>query len=121
MVDATDLVPGTYTATLLISTTDPAHAELRVPVTVTVGEPAEITLTADGRRFRGNFFVDLAWDGAFGDMVDIYRNGTLIATTENDGAYTDALGKRKKGLTFTYQVCQEGSTTICSNEATVTS
>jgi N-acetylneuraminic acid mutarotase len=121
MVDATDLVPGTYTATLLISTTDPAHAELRVPVTVTVSEPAEITLTADGRRFRGNFFVDLAWDGAFGDMVDIYRNGTLIATTENDGAYTDALGKRKKGLTFTYQVCQEGSTTICSNEATVTS
>ena len=49
------------------------------------------------------------------------RNGTLIATTENDGAYTDALGKRKRGLNFTYQVCQEGSTTICSNEVTVTS
>jgi len=90
-------------------------------VTVTVGEPAEITLTADGRRFRGQFFVDLAWTGAFGEMVDIYRDGSLLTTTENDGEYTDALGRRKKGLTFTYQVCQEGSTTICSNEAIVTS
>jgi N-acetylneuraminic acid mutarotase len=121
MVDATDLDPGTYSATLLISTTDPAHSQLQVPVNVTVGEPAEITLTADGRRSQGKFFVDLAWDGAAGDMVDIYRNDVLITTTENDGAYTDALGKRKKGVDFTYQVCQEGSITICSNEATVTS
>jgi cytoskeletal protein RodZ len=120
MVDATDLVPGTYSATLLISTTDPAHSQLQVPVNLTVGEAVDITLTADGRRSKGKFFVDLAWEGATGPNVDVYRNGALVATTPNDGAYTDELGKRKHGLTFIYQVCQEG-TTICSNEATVTS
>jgi hypothetical protein len=50
--------------------------------------------------------------------VDVYRNGTLITTTANDGFYTDNTGQRGKG-SYTYQVCEAGSSTECSNEADV--
>jgi hypothetical protein len=33
--------------------------------------------------------VDLSWSGATGSNVDIYRNGMVVATTGNDGFYTD--------------------------------
>jgi serine protease len=47
--------------------------------------------------------------------VDIYRNGALLATVNNDGSYVDVLTVR--GI-YTYQVCEAG-TTNCSNEVTV--
>ena len=59
-----------------------------------------------------------ARSGATGSNVDIYRNGVLIATTPNDGFYTDRIGGGGPG-TFTYQVCNAGTQT-CSNQATVT-
>jgi serine protease len=48
----------------------------------------------------------------------MYRNGMVIATVLNNGAYTDTIGGNGHG-TYTYQVCQAGTTT-CSNQATVT-
>jgi hypothetical protein len=62
--------------------------------------------------------VDLSWSGATGSKVDIYRNGTVVATTGNDGFYTDSPGRRGHG-SFTYKVCEAGTQT-CSNQATVT-
>jgi hypothetical protein len=38
--------------------------------------------------------VDLSWIGATGSNVDIYRNGVVVATTGNDGSYTDSPGGR---------------------------
>ena len=78
--------------------------------------PPNFTLSANARKSRGQLFADLAWTGATSDDVDIYRNGALIVTTENDGVFTDALGKPKKGTVFVYEVCH-ASTQICSNEA----
>ncbi len=40
----------------------------------------------------------------------------LITNTPNDGSYTDPVWN--KG-TFTYKICAGGSTTSCSNTATV--
>jgi hypothetical protein len=40
-----------------------------------------------------------------------------VATTANDGSYTDVLGKELSG-TFRYQVC-DGATTTCSREVSV--
>jgi len=62
--------------------------------------------------------VNLTWSGASSAQVDIYRDGVLIATTDNDGLYIDAT-ETKGGMTFIYQVCEAGSTTVCSNEVTV--
>jgi hypothetical protein len=62
--------------------------------------------------------VDLSWSGATSINVDIYRNGMVIATVLNNGAYTDTIGGNGPG-TYSYQVCHAGTTT-CSNQATVT-
>jgi photosystem II stability/assembly factor-like uncharacterized protein len=82
------------------------------------GEPGGITLSANAHKFRGNYYTDLAWTEATSDQIDIYRDGALIVTTDNDGDYTDALGKQRKGATFVYKACQAG-TQVCSNEATI--
>ncbi len=60
----------------------------------------------------------LTWSGATSTDIDVYRNGTLIVTTANDGTYIDSTGDTGRAR-YTYQVCAAGSQT-CSNEATVT-
>ena len=51
-------------------------------------------------------------------MVDIYRNGGVIATVPSTpGSYTDNTGQKGKA-TFTYKVCEAG-TQNCSNQVTV--
>jgi len=62
--------------------------------------------------------VDLSWSGASSPTVDIYRNGVVVATTLDDGFYTDSPGGRGHA-TYTYKVCEAGTQT-CSNQATVT-
>ncbi len=76
-----------------------------------------ITLSAIGYEVKGSQKADLNWDGLTSTNVDIFRNGSKIATIGNDGSYTDHIN-RGKG-TYTYQVCGEGTST-CSNEARVT-
>jgi len=80
--------------------------------------PGQITLSAVGHKVHGFNTVDLSWNGATSANVDVYRNGAVIATTLNDGAYTDATGSRGHA-TYTYRVCEAG-TGNCSNQVTVT-
>jgi hypothetical protein len=76
-------------------------------------------LTALGSKVRGQQIVDLTWNGATSDSVDIYRNNVIIATVPNTpSSYRDFPGGHGHG-SFTYQVCNAGSQT-CSNQATVT-
>src|SRR5215510_7685360 len=80
--------------------------------------PGQITLSARGYKVQGQQRVDLSWNGATSNSIDVYRNGVLIATVPNiPGFYTDNIGARGKG-TYTYRVCDAG-TQHCSNEATV--
>jgi hypothetical protein len=57
----------------------------------------------------------LRWSGITSSGVDVFRNGSRIATVSNTGGYTDRLSARTTG-TFRYKVCAAGSQT-CSNEA----
>ena len=77
-----------------------------------------ISLTATGYKVKGLQKADLEWSGAIGADVDVYRDGALITTTSNDGAYTDNIDNRGGG-SYTYEVCEAGTTSSCSNEATV--
>jgi len=77
-----------------------------------------ITLSASGYKSKGSQYVDLSWSGAGSANVDVYRNGGLLVTTANDGAYTDATGSKGAG-SYDYQVCEAGTST-CSNVANVT-
>jgi M6 family metalloprotease-like protein len=81
--------------------------------------PVSLELTANGLKEKGKHVIDLSWSGATSTNVDIFRDGSKIATAPNNGAYSDATGNRTRGATYTHKVCEAG-TTVCSNE-TVTS
>ena len=79
--------------------------------------PPPITLSVRGYKVKGVARVDLTWSGATGSTVDVQRNGAALTTTPNDGVHTDIIGKVSG--TFTYRVCN-GGTTTCSSAANVT-
>ena len=87
------------------------------PTTTTTTEPASIVLSAVGRSRGQKRYADLTWSGATVPDVEIRRDGVVVATTPNDGAYTDSLGRA--GGTYRYRVSHPGGTPV-SNEASVT-
>jgi subtilisin family serine protease len=77
--------------------------------------PSGFTLAVAKTKVKGKSYADLTWSGATTTNVTINRNGAAIATTANDGSYTD--GPMSRG-SYTYQVCNtDGSG--CSNSVTV--
>jgi PKD repeat protein len=104
---------GTYTVTLTV--TDSVGQTSTAQRTVTVTAPAPISLSTRGYKSKGLRYVDLTWSGATGTNVDVFRNGTLLVTTANDGAHTDS---PSAAGTFTYRVCAAGTTT-CSSDSSV--
>ncbi|GAB3360881.1 trypsin-like serine peptidase [Lysobacter tyrosinilyticus] len=75
------------------------------------------SLAATSSRVKSTLTVNLGWSNGSGTNVDVYRDASVIATTANDGSYTDSVRVRKSG-SFTYKVCNAG-TAECSNTVTV--
>jgi hypothetical protein len=73
------------------------------------------TLEAVGAELEGHIEGGLSWSGSSAARVDVYRNGDLITTTENSGAFTDTIERGVRGP-WDYRVCEAG-TQVCSNEA----
>jgi hypothetical protein len=111
----------TPTATATASPTPtptPTGTPTATPTTTPTPTPGQITLSARGYKVQGQQRVDLSWNGATSNNIDVYRNNVLIATVPNiPGFYTDRIGARGKG-TYTYRVCEAG-TQHCSSEVTV--
>ena len=84
---------------------------------VIVDIPDGISLSASGYKVKGKQNVDLTWSGGSSASVDVYRDGSLIATTANDGFYNDNIGA-KGGGTYIYQICAAG-TSDCSDSVQV--
>lgn len=106
---------GTYTVTLTVTDNDNATDDVSKSVTVS-SSSGGFTLTATGSKVKGTKSADLSWTGGSADEIDVYRDGSVVATTANDGAYTDTIGKG--GGSHTYQVCDAGTAT-CSNTVTL--
>jgi subtilisin family serine protease len=107
---------GSYTVTLVV--TDNSSAADTASQSVVVSSPAgSISLSATGYKVKGLQKTDLTWSGSAAGNIDVYRNGAKVTTTANDGAYTDPINV-KGAATYTYKVCDAGTTT-CSNTVTV--
>ena len=114
-ITTSNLSIGAHTITA--SVTDSGSLTSTDTITVNIQPATAISLSANGYKYRGRYYVDLTWSGAVGANVDIYRDNVLIATVPNNGAYTDFLDKNRG--TFVYKVCEtDGS--ACSNEVSVT-
>ena len=112
---------GTYSVSLTVTDNDGDTGSTSKSVSVSDGDPVppgEITLSAEGYKVQGRWRADLSWTpSGTSENVDVYRDGSVIATTPNDGSYTDATNFRGGG-SLTYKVCEAGTDT-CSNEISV--
>jgi len=80
-----------------------------------VTAPSGLTATSNG-TVRGSRSISLAWSGG-AVTVDVYRNNSRFKSAiNNTGSTSDST--KVKG-TLTYKVCNAGSTTSCSGNATV--
>src|SRR5213076_1198269 len=91
--------PATSTANIgFFKTGSPISVAIQAPfmtdTTATpTATPGQITLSARGYKMQGQQRVDLSWNGATSNNIDVYRNGALIATVPNiPGFYTDHIG-----------------------------
>ncbi|SFD46510.1 S8 family serine peptidase [Pseudoalteromonas denitrificans] len=93
-----------------------AHAYLMANGCADVVDPdVEFTLSANGVT-KGKQRVNLSWLGTSSN-VDIYRDGSLIASQVEGLSYSDK-SISKGSATYVYQVCETGTDT-CTNESTV--
>ena len=69
-------------------------------------------------KIKGVQHADLTWGGFTTTNVGITRDGTLIATTANDGAYTDNIGK-KGGGSYLYEICEVDPAGACGSATAV--
>jgi hypothetical protein len=103
------LSAGSHVITATVKNSAGKTAKQTVSVTVTRTETAKstsgISLTAEGFLKKGLQRANLTWKGADGAKVEIFRNGTLIAKTGNDGSKVDAINATGSG-TYYYQVCE---------------
>jgi serine protease len=116
------LSTGTHTVTATVADKAGMSATAQVVVTVaaTILPPpptSGIVLSARGFKVRGLQRVDLTWLGATSSQINLYRDGSFILTTTNDGAQTDLLNTKGSG-TYTYQACEAGTST-CSSPVVV--
>lgn len=105
---------GTYNVTLRVSNSNSSDSK-RQAVTVEESAESDIEVSLSSGGFWFWTWVDVDWEGALGSSVDIYRNGSRVTTTTNDGNHRD---RTRRGL-YRYQVCEAGSTTTCSDEVTI--
>lgn len=117
-VSHTYATDGSYSVTLTVTDDDGSTDSSTQTVSVSTATDDGISLSATGYKEKGLHKVDLIWSGATSTDMDVYRDGGLLVTTANDGAYTDHIDQRG-GAQYTYQICEAGTST-CSAEVTVT-
>jgi hypothetical protein len=104
---------GTHTITASVSDSGDLSGKASITVVVEASSGGGISLSVQTYKVRAEKYADLTWSGAASADVDVYRDGSKVATTPNDGDYSDGpLGKAIKSAT--YQVCETGTSTCSS-------
>jgi hypothetical protein len=107
----------TITATVTDSRGVASSQQIGLVVTSPITPPSSVSLSARGYKVKGSQRVDLAWSGATTSSIVVVRNGSQVMVTANDGRETDPVN-RKGGGSYTYKVCESGTST-CSSSVTV--
>uniref|UniRef100_UPI0040476689 S8 family serine peptidase n=1 Tax=Rheinheimera sp. TaxID=1869214 RepID=UPI0040476689 len=108
------LAPGSYNVSL--TATDSTGLSHTVVKTVAVSDTnLDLMLQRSVRTRTGSTIVDMRWTGT-SDSVDLYRDGQLIDTVDNNGRYRDRFNSQATSIS--YKICLAG-TANCSAELTV--
>lgn len=108
---------GVHTITARVVDSGGLAGQTSITITVNVVS-TNPTLSVSAYKVKGLQKADLTWTNLSGPTnVDVYRDGSKIITTTNDGAHTDAINAKGGGRTYVYKVCAAGSTTTCTNNA----
>jgi hypothetical protein len=103
---------------ITVTARDAAGNQSADVLTVTYAAPAPSTsIVLSGSSYQSGRWqkVLLRWTLVQGRHVDVYRNGSRVTRTNNDGSHTDS--PRGTGP-FTYLVCVS-ETNVCSNSVVV--
>ena len=107
---------GTYEVRLTVSDDREASSSATEVVQVVTAAAQAISLSATTGKYRNSKWVDLEWNGALGPFVDVYRDGSLLTTTDNNRSYRDST-VRNLNKVHSYRVC-EHDTSNCSDVVT---
>ena len=108
--------PGSYQVSLTVTDSTSLTDTSSQMITVSADDTElELTLQRKVRTRTGSTIVDLRWTGT-AEAVDVYRDGQLVDTTEDNGRYRDRFNSM--AATVTYKICVAGTDT-CSAELDV--
>jgi thermitase len=82
--------------------------------------PPPVALVVHGSKVKGLVHAELRWSGASSSQVDVRVDGRVHVRVANSGRWGHDTGLRGSP-TITYQVCEAGSSTVCSASVTVSS
>ena len=119
LIDHTYSADGGYTVILTVTDAG-GHTSSEsqiVSVEDTSTDVAGISVDAIGYRVRGRWTVDLTWIGATTSNVNLFRNGSQVATIANSGFTTDHTNIRGGG-SLEYRICEAGNS-VCSKALVV--
>jgi hypothetical protein len=114
------LSAGTHTITARVTDSGSLSGSQQLTLTVAASAsaaPDSGRLAVRAYKVKGQQKADLTWSGLDGASVDVYRNGSRVASPANSGGMTDHINKNGGG-SYRYKVCVSGTAT-CSNEAAV--
>ena len=113
---STTLSDGPHTISATVTDSGALSGSDSITITVSNANASKINLSVNVYKVKANKYAELTWNVTSPGNVDINRDGSLLTTITNVGAYTQSLGKNSGSAT--YQVCETGSAN-CSNSATV--
>ena len=108
--------PGSYQVSLTVTDSTGLTDTHSQTIAVSVDDTElELTLQRKVRTRTGSTIVDLRWTGT-AEAVDIYRDGQLVNTSDDNGRYRDRF--TSMATTVSYKICVAGTDT-CSADLDV--